>query len=70
MPTLLSSTRVSTWGGEVTRLQEQIRALQQQNDELLAQISQASIEEAAALRAQYNANRNEISRLEAEKSRA
>ena len=61
---------ISTWGGEVTRLQEQIRALQQQNDELLAQISQASIEEAAALRAQYNANRNEISRLEAEKSRA
>ena len=60
---------ISTWGGEVTRLQEQIRALQQQNDELLAQISQASIEEAAALRAQYNANRNEISRLEAEKSR-
>ena len=61
---------ISTWGGEVTRLQEQIRALQQQNDELLAQISQASIEEAAALRAQYNANRNEINRVEAEKSRA
>ena len=61
---------ISTWGSEVTRLQEQIRALQQQNDDLLAQISRASVEEAAALRAQYNANRNEISRLEAEKSRS
>ena len=51
---------ISTWGSEVTRLQEQIHALEVENDNLLAQISHASVEEAASLRAQYNAKRELI----------
>ena len=61
---------ISTWGSEVTRLQEQIHALEVENDDLLAQISHASVEEAASLRAQYNANRTKINQLKAELSNA
>ena len=61
---------ISTWGSEVTRLQEQIHALEVENDNLLAQISYASVEEAASLRAQYNANRTKINQLKAELSNA
>ena len=61
---------ISTWGSEVTRLQEQIHALEVENDNLLAQISHASVEEAASLRAQYNANRTKINQLKAELSNA
>ena len=61
---------ISEWAGRVTDLQSQIRALEQQNNDLLAQISRASVEDAAALRAQYNANKNEINRLKGELSYA
>ena len=61
---------ISYWGNEVTRLQEQIRALEIQNNELLAEISRSSVEDAAVLRSQYTANMNEISRLRGELSTA
>ena len=61
---------IRTWGSEVTRLQEQIHAFEVENDDLLAQISRASVAEAASLRAQYNANRTKINQLKAELSNA
>ena len=50
---------ISEWGGKVTSLTEQIHALEQENNDLLAQISKASVEDAAELRRQYNANRKQ-----------
>ena len=55
---------ISEWGGKVTSLTEQIHALEQENNDLLAQISKASVEDAAELRRQYNANRTKISQLQ------
>ena len=43
---------ISEWGGKVTSLTEQIHALEQENNDLLAQISKASVEDAAELRRQ------------------
>ena len=57
---------ISEWGGKVTSLTEQIHALEQENNDLLAQISKASVEDAAELRRQYNANRTKISQLQSE----
>lgn len=50
----------------ITQLQTQISSLETQNKELLKQISTASVEEAAKLRQQYNANLNKIDQLKAE----
>ena len=61
---------ISQWGSEVTRLQGLIRTLEQQNNDLLAQISRSSVEDAAALRAQYTANMAELSRLRSELTQA
>lgn len=61
---------ISQWGSEVTRLQGLIRTLEQQNNDLLAQISRSSVEDAAALRTQYNANMAELSRLRSELTQA
>jgi ElaB/YqjD/DUF883 family membrane-anchored ribosome-binding protein len=57
---------ISEWGGKVTSLTGQIHALEQENNDLLAQISKASVEDAAELRRQYNANRTKISQLQSE----
>lgn len=48
---------------EVASLSSQISYLEAQNNELLAQIATASIEEAAKLRAQYQQNRNQLNTL-------
>lgn len=58
--------RIIYWGHQVTSLHEQIHALEVQNNELLAEISHSSVEDATALRSQYNTNMNEISRLREE----
>ena len=54
---------ISTWAGTVTDLQNQISALEQANRELLAQIAQVSVEDAAELRKQYNENVSKIGTL-------
>lgn len=54
---------ISTWAAKVNDLQNQINALEAQNRELLAQISKVSVEEAAPLREQYNANMSQINSL-------
>lgn len=53
---------------QITLLQSQISQLESQNQTLLKQIATASIEEAARLRQQYNANQNKISQLKGELS--
>lgn len=50
----------------ITQLQTQISSLETQNKDLLKQISTASVEEAARLRQQYNANLTKIDQLKAE----
>ena len=54
---------ISTWAAKVNDLQNQINALEARNRELLAQISKVSVEEAAPLREQYNANMSQINSL-------
>jgi hypothetical protein len=49
---------------QVDALTSEILALQQRNAELLRQISEASIEEAAVLRQEYNANKDKIEELQ------
>lgn len=51
---------------EVDALNSQILALQQRNAELLRQISEASIEDAAVFRQEYNANKDRIEELQAQ----
>lgn len=50
----------------ITQLQSQISSLETQNKDILKQISTASVEEAASLRQQYNANITKIDQLKAE----
>ena len=50
----------------ITQLQQQIAQLESQNKNLLKQIATASIEEAARLRQQYNANLTQIDQLKGE----
>ena len=50
---------------QIDALTSEILALQQRNAELLRQISEASIEEAAVLRQEYNANKDKIEELQA-----
>lgn len=49
-------------------LESQIGALESENAALLKQIAESSVEDAVALRQQYNANKTQIERLEAELS--
>ena len=51
---------------QIDALTSEILSLQQRNAELLRQISEASIEEAAALREEYNQNRDKIEALQSE----
>ena len=51
---------------EEDRLNSQILTLQSRNAEMLRQISEASIEDAAALREEYNSNRDRIEALQSE----
>ena len=51
---------------EEDRLNSQILTLQSRNAEMLRQISEASIEDAAALREEYNSNRDRIEAMEGE----
>ena len=52
--------------GEIDALNSQILSLQQRNAELLRQISETSIEDAAVLRQEYNANKDRIEELQAQ----
>ena len=56
----------SGYNSQITALQMQIEALQLQNQQLIKQIATASVEEAATLRQQYNANKAEIDDLTAQ----
>lgn len=49
-------------------LESQIGALESENAALLKQIAESSVEDAVALRQQYNANKTQIERLKAELS--
>ena len=51
---------------QIDALTSEILALQQRNAELLRQISEASIEDAAVLRQEYNANKDRIEELQAQ----
>ena len=62
--------RISELTTQVTNLTNQIQQLKSENNDLLAAISEASVEEAAELRAQYRANMNEINSLQAELNQA
>lgn len=52
--------------GEIDALNSQILSLQQRNADLLRLISEASIEDAAVLRQEYNANKDRIEELQAQ----
>lgn len=54
---------INTWSQTVTNLQNQIKNLEDQNRDLLAQIAKVSVEEAAPLREQYNGNVSQINSL-------
>ena len=53
---------------KVVALQSQIEHLAEENKELLRKISNSSVEDAAAYRQQYNANKDQIEKLNAELS--
>lgn len=53
---------------QIAMLQAQIDALEAENADLIKKIASASVEDAAAYRQQYNANKNRISSLNSEKS--
>ena len=53
---------------QIAALQSQINSLENENAELIRKISSASIEEAAAYRQQYNANKDRITQLKAQLS--
>ena len=61
---------IQSWSDQVASLQSQIDVLERQNNDLLAQISHVSIEEAASLRVQYNDNRRQIDSLSPQLSNA
>ena len=64
--TSTADAEIERYADEVTRLTQQIQDLNNQNDALLAQISEASVEDAAELRAQYNANMAQINTLQSQ----
>ena len=51
---------------QVAAIQSQINALESENADLLKKISEASVEDAAVYRQQYNANKTQIDRLKSE----
>ncbi len=53
---------------QVAALQSQINALENENADLLKKIAEASVEDAAVYRQQYNANKTQIDRLKSELS--
>ena len=53
---------------QVAALQSQINALESENGDLLKKIAEASVEDAAVYRQQYNANKAQIDRLKSELS--
>ena len=53
---------------KVAALESQIKALESENDALLKKIAEASVEDAAVYRQQYNANKSQIDRLKSELS--
>lgn len=58
------------WRNKITLLQSQIQQLENANADLVKQIASATIDDAARLRQQYNANQTEINRLKGELSTA
>uniref|UniRef100_UPI0040267077 hypothetical protein n=1 Tax=Phocaeicola dorei TaxID=357276 RepID=UPI0040267077 len=53
---------------KVAALESQIKALESENDALLKKIAEASVEDAAVYRQQYNENKSQIDRLKSELS--
>ena len=53
-------------GNKVALLESQIKALEDENAALLKKIAEASVEDAATYRQQYNANKTQIDRLKSE----
>lgn len=58
--------KISELTPQVTNLTNEIKRLRNENNQLLAAISEASVEEAGDLRDQYRANQNQISSLQSE----
>jgi len=58
--------KISDAESHISMIQSQIDALEEENAELIRKISKASVEDAAAYRQQYNANKDKISSLKAE----
>jgi len=60
--------KISEAESKIAMLQSQIAALEAQNADLIKKIANASINDAATYRQQYNANKNQIASLTSEKS--
>ena len=60
--------KISEAESKIAMLQSQIAALEAQNADLIKKIANASIDDAAIYRQQYNANKNQIASLTSEKS--
>ena len=60
--------KISEAQSKITMLQSQIDALEAENADLIKKIANASINDAATYRQQYNANKNQIASLTSEKS--
>ena len=60
--------KISEAESKIAMLQSQIEALEAQNADLIKKIANASIDDAAIYRQQYNANKNQIDSLTSEKS--
>ena len=60
--------KISEAESKIAMLQSQIAALEVQNADLIKKIANASINDAATYRQQYNANKNQIASLTSEKS--
>lgn len=61
-------SKVTEAEGQISALQAQISSLETENARLIKLISQATVEEAAKYRQQYNANADRISSLKSDKS--
>ena len=60
--------KISEAESKIAMLQSQIAALEAQNADLIKKIANASIDDAAIYRQQYNANKNQIASITSEKS--
>lgn len=71
MPDLSDAdAKIQELSATVSTLSSRISTLESENNSLLAQISRASVEDAAELRAQYNANLSELNTLKPQLSTA